>query len=81
MANITIRNLDDDVTERLRSRTTHNGRSIEEEAHQIRSFAVDVSEEPLQGLGTAIHNLFAPFGGSELDLPPRDAMRKIPKFG
>ena len=26
------------------------------------------------GLATAIHNLFAPFGGLELDIPPRTDM-------
>ena len=29
-------------------------------------------------LGTAIHTIFKPFGGVELELPPREAMRKPP---
>jgi|HubBroStandDraft_1064217.scaffolds.fasta_scaffold19841_1 plasmid stability protein len=33
------------------------------------------------GLGTAIHNLFAPLGGVELEIPPRTfSTRPLPKF-
>ncbi|MDE0400696.1 MAG: hypothetical protein OXL96_23120 [Candidatus Poribacteria bacterium] len=34
----------------------------------------------LQDLGTAIHELFKPFGGVELEIPPRELIRKLPRF-
>ncbi|MCY4587224.1 MAG: hypothetical protein OXB98_14400 [Bryobacterales bacterium] len=80
MASITIRNLDDDVKSRLRVRAASNGRSMEEEARIILAEAVDREPAPAEGLGTAIHELFKPFGGVELELPPREPMRDPPRF-
>ena len=80
LASITVRNLDNDVKKRLRLRAALHGNSMEEEARQILSAAVNDLAVPSKGLGTAIHNLLKPFGGVELDLPPRDAMREPPKF-
>ena len=31
-----------------------------------------------KGLGTAIHEMFKPFGGVELEIPPRELMREVP---
>ncbi len=78
MASITIRNLDDDVKTRLRVRAAENGRSMEEEARVILREAVGREDVPAKGLGTAIHELFKPFGGVELELPPRESMREPP---
>ena len=80
MASITIRNLDDEVKTRLRVRAADNGRSMEEEARIILRDAVDPELFPAKGLGTAIQELFKPFGGVELELPPRDPMRDPPRF-
>lgn len=80
MASITIRNLDDQVKTRLRVRAADNGRSMEEEARIILRDAVDPELFPAKGLGTAIHELFKPFGGVELELPPREPMRDPPRF-
>ena len=80
MASITIRNLDDEVKTRLRVRAADNGRSMEEEARIILRDAVDPEVSPANGLGTAIHELFKPFGGVELELPPREPMRDPPRF-
>ena len=77
MARITIRNLDDDVKTRLRMRAAENGRSMEEEARVILREAVGREEVPAKGLGTAIHELFKPFGGVELELPPREPARSF----
>ena len=33
------------------------------------------SEVPQKGLGTVIHEMFKPFGGVELEIPPRESMR------
>ncbi|MCE2453658.1 MAG: plasmid stabilization protein [Nitrospinae bacterium] len=78
MASITIRNLDDDVKNRLRMRAAENGRSMEEEAGLILREAVGREVAPEKGLGTAIHERFKPFGGVELELPPREPMREPP---
>ncbi|MYA96841.1 MAG: plasmid stabilization protein [Nitrospinae bacterium] len=80
MASITIRNLDEDVKTRLRVRAAENGRSMEEEARVILRQAVGREKVPAKGLGTAIHELFKPFGGVELELPPRESMREPPRF-
>ncbi len=37
-------------------------------------------EIPEKGLGTAIHALFKPFGGVELEIPPREPAREPPRF-
>ena len=80
MASITIRNLDDDVKTKLRMQAAENGRSMEEEARLILAEAVAREAAPAKGLGTAIHELFKPFGGIDLDLPPREPMREPPQF-
>ena len=80
MASITIRNLDDDVETRLRMRAARNDRSMEEEVRLILREAVGRKAYPEKGLGTAIHELFKPLGGVELELPSREPMREPPKF-
>ena len=80
MASITIRNLDNDVKTRLRKRAAGHGRSMEEEARQILADAVEREEPPAKGLGTALYELFKPFGGVELEIPPREPMRELPRF-
>ncbi|MDE0523336.1 MAG: plasmid stabilization protein [Boseongicola sp.] len=79
MASITIRRLDDDVKTRLRTRAAGNGRSMEEEARLILREAVRREAEP-ENLAAFIHGCFAPFGGVELELPPRGPMREPPRF-
>lgn len=80
MASITIRNLSDDVKRRLRISAARNGRSMEEEARVILREAVDRERVPEQGLGTAVHELFKPYGGVELEPPTREPMRDPPRF-
>ena len=80
MASITIRNLGDDAKIRLRVRAAGNGRSMEEEARLILREAVGRETVPENGLGTAVHELFKPLGGVELELPPREPMREPPRF-
>ena len=80
MASITIRNLDDEVKTRLRLRAAGHGRSMEEEARTILREAVDREPEP-ENLTRFIHECFAPFGGVELVLPPREPMREPPNLG
>ena len=78
MASITIRNLEDDIKTRLRKRAAERGRSMEGEARLILAEAVAREAAPARGLGTALHELFKPFGG--LELPPREPMREPPRF-
>lgn len=80
MASITIRNLDNDVKTRLRVRAAENHRSMEEEVRLILAEAVERQAAPAKGLGTAIHELFKPFGGVELELPSREPAREPPRF-
>ena len=80
VASITIRNLEDDVKTRLRRRAAGHGRSMEEEARRILAEAVDREAAPEKGLGSAIHELFKPLGGVDLELPPREPMREPPRL-
>ena len=79
MASITIRNLDDEVKHRLRVRAAGNGRSMEEEARLILREAVAQEPEP-ENLARLIRNCFAPYGGVDLELPPREPAREPPHF-
>ena len=49
MANITIRNLEDDVKTRLRQRAARHGRSMEEEARLILAEALNREAAPERG--------------------------------
>ena len=80
MANITVRNLDDGLKKRLRIRAAENGHSMEQEVRDILHAALGDDGESTKGLGTAIHELFRPFGGVELEIPPREPMREPPRF-
>lgn len=80
MASITIRDLDDSVKRKLRVRAAHHGRSMEEEARNIlRTALAETPSEP-ENLATAIRRRFAPLGGVEIDIPPREPMRKPPRL-
>ena len=68
MASLSVRQIEDDVYERLRERAKRHGVSMEEEARQIIRQAVDTPER----LGTFVAELFAKQGGVELELPPRE---------
>jgi plasmid stability protein len=85
MATITIRNLDEKVKRGLQVRAALNGRSMEAEARAILTEArpyMDLEPDAgKEGLGTAIHKLFAPAGGVELLAPTgRETSRRAPKF-
>ena len=80
MASITVRNLDDGLKRRLRIRAAENGRSMEQEARDILRAALDHESWKGPDLATAIRARFAPLGGVELDLPPREPVRQPPQF-
>lgn len=80
MASITIRNLDEALKKKLRVRAAEHGRSMEEEARIILRQALARPPKPRHDLGKAIHEHFAPLGGADLDLPPREPTRPPPDF-
>ena len=80
MSDVMIRDLDDAVIARIKTLAHRNGHSVTEEIRQILTAAVESSTVPTKGLGTAIHELFKPLGGVELELPPREMMRAPPTF-
>ena len=79
MASITIRNLDEEVKARLRVRAAVHHRSMEEEARLILRDAVGRTEPP-GNLASAIRARIVPFGGVNLELPPREPGREPPSF-
>lgn len=79
MGSITIRNLDDDIKQRLRVRAAEHGRSMEEEARDILRRVVGEGAPP-RDLAAAIRSRVAAFGGVELELPSREPMREPPQF-
>jgi plasmid stability protein len=79
MASITIRNLEDDIKQRLRVRAAERGRSMEEEARDILRRAIG-AELP-RDLAAAIRARVAPVARVDLDLPAREPMRQPPQLG
>lgn len=80
MASITIRNLDDQVKQRLRVRAALNGRSMEEEARDILRQGVS-DDAPPRNLAAAIRARLTPADRAELALPEREPMRAPPRLG
>jgi plasmid stability protein len=80
MATLTIRQLDEKTKTRLRIRAAHHGRSMEEEAREILRSALVAQRNPNDNLADIVRRRFAPLGGVELELPPRDPIRKPPDF-
>ena len=70
LASISVRNLDDEVKERLRIRAARHGRSMESE---IRVILGDAVHEPAdsEGLFHLMLDRFGEIGGVELELPDR----------
>lgn len=79
MASTSIRDLDDDVKQRLRVRAAQQGRSMEAEARAILADAVRTGG-PTPGLFTALLDAAHDLGGVELDLPPRRDQPRHPNF-
>ena len=81
MASITIRNLDDETKDRLRIRAAYRRRSMEDEARNILREALARESNTPSDLAAAIGKRFKTFGGVELELPVREAMREPPQLG
>src|ERR1017187_1261626 len=80
MASITIRRLEDAVKERLRVRASRHSRSMEEEAREILKVALADKGGSGGNLAQSIRRRFAPLGGVELSLPPREPVREPPSW-
>ena len=72
MVSITVEDLDESLERRLRMRAAQKGVSIEQEARNILTTALREESPAPTDLASSIHSKFAPFGGVELELPPRD---------
>lgn len=81
MASITIRNLDDETKDRLRIRAAYRRRSMEDEARNILREALARESKTPHDLAAAIGKRFESFGGVELELPARGAMREPSQLG
>ncbi len=79
MAAVSIRNLDDQVRERLRIRAAAHGRSMESEIRAILTEAVD---EPSRsnGLLVTLLDRMGEIGGVDLELPPRSTPARAADF-
>lgn len=91
MTSLTITGLDEALTARLRESAVRHGRSAEDEARAIlesaladtgtQSHATPEGMRPGEAFWRAVWEPLAPFGGVELDLPPRGPGREPPAFG
>ena len=81
MASITIRNLDDQTKAQLRLRAARHKRSMEDEARNILRAAVSAKAVKQPDLAQSIRSRFAPFGGFDIEIPTREAMRAPPTPG
>ena len=87
MANLTIRNIDDQVKSRLRINAAHHGISMEEEVRQVLTRAVlapanNADDADAGNLATRIRATLTSAGlkGVELVMPVREPMREPPTF-
>ncbi len=83
MATLTIRNLNEEIRDRLRIIAAQNGHSMEEEVRRILGRAVHSrDEQAVTGLGSTIRAIVMKSGhGGDLALPKRSAIRNAPLFG
>ena len=80
MAAVSIRDLDDQVRERLRVRAAQHGRSMEAEIRAILTAAVTEPTSTADFARTLLAR-FGALGGVDLDLPPRTATPRAANFG
>ena len=80
MSSILIRRVEDTVKNRLKTRASRNGRSMEEEARAILKAALSTEKSSSLDLGKRIHSRFAALGGVELPEIPREPARNPPDF-
>jgi len=69
MAQLVVRNIEEDVKERLRRRAKKHGCSLEELVRDILRDAVAAGEQPAGGLGSEIAALFKDVGFEDGEIP------------
>ncbi len=80
MAQLVVRNLEDEVKTQLRQRAARHGRNMEEEVREILRAAANTEETNSGGLGSEIVAMFSGQGlGFELPERPKWKMR-VPSF-
>jgi antitoxin FitA len=80
MASITIRNLDESITARLRVRAARHRRLMEDEARHILTAELTGEHRAERNLAVTIQRRFQAFGGIELRLPVRHRVRMPPRL-
>ena len=80
MAQLVVRNLDDDVKERLQQRAKQHGHSMETEVREILRSAVMEITEPSEPLGTRIASRFKEIGLDEPVVELRGWDIRVPIF-
>lgn len=86
MAALSIRDVDDDVRDRLRVRAARNGRSMEAEVRAILTAAVNDSHVggdaggDYRNMLVVLHERFAELGGVDLDIPQRNNAPRAADF-
>ena len=78
MAQLLVRQIDDDVKRRLQERAAYHGVSMEEEVRDILRAAV-LTDKPQLGLGTRIAALFRDIPNNDEPLPefPRQPFKPV----
>ncbi len=79
MADVSIRNLNDQVREKLRTRAAGHGRSMEAEMRAILEEAV-TDPQPASNLLDVIFGRFQELGGVDLEMPSRSTAPRAPDF-
>jgi antitoxin FitA len=82
MAQLLVRNIEDEVKSKLRRRAKRHGRSMEEEVREILRDATKVEESGRKGLGTRISSRFRKIGLRKGEEIPelRDILLQVPDF-
>jgi hypothetical protein len=76
MGTITIRNLGDSEEFRQRKQAATHGRRMEDRARGITRCVPKQEPLGLGSFGTAINDLFVPFGGFDMPAMPHEPMRE-----
>lgn len=81
MSTMTIRNIDDDLKRRLRTRAAEHGRSMEDEVRTILRTALAEPAGSGADFARRVHQRFAAAGGVELPDVERNPAGDAPDFG
>jgi plasmid stability protein len=80
MDTLVIQDLDEDTMSRLQRRAARHGRPVDVEAREILRGELAREDAAGPSLVEQIRARFAPLGGVELEIPPREPARDPPRF-